>query len=148
MARTIVSFTERTVLQILNRNFEYVTDKEQYWFPEVWRLVKEEKVRGDCEDYSLALLYRLAGKSTLRSAWWLLVRRAKITHYKHAERGTGHAALWYRSDVGGWVTADNISGKWNRGEVLERHGYKKRFSWPFTGVLVKMAISAPFILFS
>ena len=80
--------------------------------------------------------------------WWLLKRRAKMAHYKHTERGTGHAALWYKSDSGEWVTVDNISKRWNHGEVLERHGYKKKFSWPFTGVLIKMIVSAPFILFS
>ena len=146
MKRPRLTPHESMALAKLNENFTYVTDKKQYRFPEVWRIATGEKVADDCDGYALALLYRLAGRNTLRALWWLLTRRAKVYHYKHSVRRSGHAALWYKSKHSGWITTDNISKRWNFGEVLQTAGYRKRFAWPFTGVLAKMLISLPFLL--
>ena len=51
-----------TVAQ-LNKKFKYVKDADQYGHREAWFIMKKAPYTGDCEDYSLTLLYNLKGRS-------------------------------------------------------------------------------------
>lgn len=136
----------RAVIDGLNKDFTYVSDKKKYGFNDVWRRLGSDG-EGDCEDYSLELLSRLAGGSELKMAIWVLTGKAKILHLKHRTRGTGHVALQFDG-----LYADNITAKWSTTLIpLEDRGYKHVFTWyaPFllAKIIVSNVLAIPFRLF-
>lgn len=121
------------VLKLLVSEFKYRTDKDKYGFVDVWR-VMDEDVEGDCEDFALTLIYRLAKENPLKMAWWMLTGRAAIYYYKHKEKGTGHAGVRFDGRY-----TDNITKVWNDGSLLEtKYGYKKVMRWFAPLTLVKI----------
>ena len=50
----------------LNKKFKYRRDVDQYGNRDAWFIMKQPPYVGDCEDYSLTLLYNLKGRSLLK----------------------------------------------------------------------------------
>jgi Bacterial transglutaminase-like cysteine proteinase BTLCP len=130
--------TPDQALKYVNRRFVYQTDKEQYGFSDVWRIMKPENMKGDCEDFSLTVLWLLVNKKPSRMIWWLFTRKAKIHFYTHKTQ-INHAGLEY-----GGAYVDNITREWNDGSSLAKRGYRKRFAFPFTFMVLKTLVSIPF----
>ena len=118
----------------LNNEFKYVKDSDQYGKRDAWYILKEAPYNGDCEDYSLTLLYNLTGRSIIKMFISLLTRESKLCFCK--VRGIGHAVLKWRGKY-----IDNIQKRWVSKEDMEQKGYE--FSkWLFIPyqVALKLAI--------
>ena len=119
-------------LDDLNRRFEYRGDTSKL---DKWSILKGDGVLyGDCEDYSLTLIWMMEGKSMVR--FWLAICMCKYRLWHCASpRGVGHAVLFHD---GKWI--DNIQRRWMTAPP-KTLGYKMRF-WMFPPiVLIKMLIS-------
>lgn len=134
-----VTDREQRTLNSLNADFTYVTDGDRYGSGEVWVVPVGEHVKGDCEDYALALLYRLLGRNLFLTVAYLLTGRARMLFYKHSTKGTGHAALcWCSEQDDEWVFADNISARWHLGGPLENYGYQFQHAYSRMAVAGKL----------
>ena len=96
----------------LNNEFKYVKDSDQYGKRDAWYILKEAPYNGDCEDYSLTLLYNLTGRSIIKMFISLLTRESKLCFCK--VRGIGHAVLKWRGKY-----IDNIQKRWVSKEDIE-----------------------------
>lgn len=134
--------TPEDALSAVNQGFHYVSDSDQFYFIDVWRIMDPDRLEGDCEDYALTVLWLLAGQNPTRMAWWLLTRRAKIHFYKHKVYHIGHAGLEYQGKF-----VDNITRYWNDGELLKLRGYKRIIALPATFIALKLLFSLPFLVF-
>ena len=105
-------------LKELNKKFKYRKDRDQFGQRDAWYIMKHEPYHGDCEDYSLTLLFNLKDRKWEKFLLSLLTRESKICHCK-SPRGVGHAVLRYK---GRYI--DNIQKKWCTKEYLENRGYK------------------------
>ncbi|MBT9383342.1 hypothetical protein KM176_05675 [Pseudooceanicola sp. CBS1P-1] len=90
------------VQQALNGRFTYRADKGEYW----QILGGSGPVYGDCEDYSLTLIWLWEGQSLWRF-WWALITLKYVLWYCLAPNGEGHCVTWVRGR--GWT--DNIQRK-------------------------------------
>ena len=101
--------------------YTYVYDKNQYDSRDAWYVMRPKAplnhdYRGDCEDFSLTLLFHISDNSW-RKFWWNLVsRKAKICFCE--VRGGGHAVLRYEG-----MYADNIQQKFVTLEELQNRNY-------------------------
>ena len=61
---------KNAIVQSFNSKWRYRKDKHQYGMRDAWKIIystnAEGKYEGDCEDYALSILYRLAGESHLK----------------------------------------------------------------------------------
>lgn len=90
------------MIEDLARRFVYKKDKV-----DTWRiLMGAGEITGDCEDFSLTLVYLESGRSKLKTFWNLLICRYVLWHctYKETE---GHMVVYHK---GKW--ADNIQRRW------------------------------------
>lgn len=133
--------TPPAALEVMNREFEYTTDKESYGFADVWRIMKPGQMKGDCEDFAMTLLWLMAGMSKRRMIWWLITRKARIHFLRNLNTGSGHVELEFE---GAFV--DNIVKEWNDGSKLLSR-YRRVRPLPATFIILKMLVSAPFIIF-
>lgn len=118
-----------TAQRDLNSRFSYRPDKGEYW-----RILKGwGPVKGDCEDYSLTLIWLLEGRSMLRF-WIALITFKYLIWHCTSPGGDGHAVLWTRGV--GWT--DNIQRRVvpSRKE-LRALGYKLHFPNVFLLVALK-----------
>lgn len=119
----------QTAQHDLNRRFTYRADKGEYW-----RVLKGwGAVEGDCEDYSLTLIWLSEGRSMLR--FWIALITFKYLIWRcTSPGGGGHAVLWTRGI--GWT--DNIQRRVvpNRKE-LRALGYRLWFPNVFPLVALK-----------
>lgn len=121
----------QTVLADLARGFTYRADGAL----DTWRIHKGPgPVVGDCEDFALALAWRLAGSSWLRFLWHLISCKSVIWHCELIG-GVGHAVLWHRG--AGW--ADNVYPAW-AGQTRHR----RRFPWVMPFPLIKLSLAPVF----
>ena len=103
-------------LEELNKKFKYRKDRDQYGFRDAWYIMNHEPYHGDCEDYSLTLLFNLKDRKWEKFLLSLLIRESKICHCK--VRGRGHAVLKYK---GRYI--DNIQKKWCTKAYMENREY-------------------------
>lgn len=117
-------------LQKLNQRFRYKYDKDQYGRREHWAIMTNESgpLVGDCEDYSLTLLWYLEGKSLKNMFKALFSRKAEMWFCK-GERGIGHAVLKYE---GKWI--DNNKQRWVDGFP----NYDMKWRYPIPLILWKL----------
>lgn len=120
-----------TVQASLNGRFTYHADKG-----ESWRIMGGDgPVAGDCEDYSLTLVWLYEGRSMWRF-WWALVTFEYVLWQCLSPGGAGHAVVWCRGR--GW--ADNIQHQLvSRGD-LKAKGYRLRFPYLFPLVALKFLL--------
>ena len=105
--------------------FEYVTDKKKYGFVETWSVMDttQEIWRGDCEDYSLTVLWFMSGEKKSTFIKNILFNRDFRMHFvKYIPTGEGHAVLSYKGEY-----CDNIQRKWFKKDSA---AYKK-YDWKF-----------------
>ncbi len=111
----------------LNRRFTYRSDRG-----ENWQILKGPgSIRGDCEDYSLTLIWLLEGRS-MRRFWWALITFKYVIWHCLSPRGAGHAICWIRG--AGWT--DNIQRRVVTRRDLKRAGYRLRY--PYLAPLVAL----------
>jgi len=113
------------VQNTLNSRFTYKGDKGERWKI----LASEGPVSGDCEDYSLTLIYNLERGSMFRF-WWALTTSKYVPWFCLTPNGVGHVVMWCRGL--GWT--DNIQQEFVTKAVLSEKGYKLRY--PFLPPLV------------
>ena len=121
-------------LEELNKKFKYQYDRDQYDHRDAWYVMNHEPYNGDCEDYSLTLLFNLKDRKWEKFLLSLLTRESKICHCKI--RGNGHAVLRYK---GRYI--DNIQKKWCTKQYMENRDYKFS-SWLYIPyqVVIKLII--------
>ena len=106
----------------LNARFKYKEDRDQFGYRDAWYVMTGEPYYGDCEDYSLTILFNLKGRSWTRLFISLLIRESKICYCKIGS-GEGHAVLRYKNHY-----IDNIQKKWCTRRYLESRGCGYVFS--------------------
>lgn len=120
-----------TVQASLNGRFTYRSDKG-----EKWRIMDGDgPVAGDCEDYSLTLIWLCEGQSLLRF-WWALITFKYLLWYCLSPGGAGHAVVWCRGR--GWT--DNIQQQMVSRRNLKAKGYRLRFPYLFPFVALKFLL--------
>ena len=112
--------------------FRYVTDKVKYGFFETWSVMDTTKTvwEGDCEDYSLTVLWLMSDKKKKAFLFNILFHpdyRMHFVRYKATKEG--HAVLHYKGKF-----CDNIQQKWftKKDEEYTRYDWK----WPIFGFIV------------
>lgn len=104
------------ILETFNRLYEYRSEKGDQWrIPKI----KDGQILGDCEDYSLGVLYYVIADKSLLKFWWLLLTKAKI-HY--VRNNGGHAVLRLGDQY-----IDNWTQEWVSKKEMEALGHK--FHW-------------------
>lgn len=128
-----------TPLDDLNARFEYqsetATNGGKKSRIEKWRILKSDGViRGDCEDYSLTLIWLSEGKS-MRKFWWAIWTCKYRLWHCHSPRGVDHAIMYHD---GKWI--DNIQKTWTAGKPRTK-GYRLWFPMipPFVGLKMLIA---------
>lgn len=118
-----------TIVNWLNSRFRYKRDGKL----DSWRIMRlnGEVLQGDCDDYSVTLMYLLSEESMLRMLWNLATFKF-IPWFCRLPDGQYHIALWVRGE--GWI--DNVQKKFTK----EKPKYRWYFPYPFPAVLVKLAI--------
>ena len=96
--------------------FEYTPDETRHGKRDSWYIMKQKPYKGDCEDFSLTVLYKLCGENLFALLMQLLFGSAKL-HYT-TYYGVGHAVLEYRG-----MFTDNIQQKWVSKKELLADGY-------------------------
>jgi len=129
------------IVQTFSKKWEYRYDTEQYGQKDAWFIIKElspkGKYVGDCEDFALTLLYKLADESIVKFWWLLITRQAKICAVGPSRWKSTHAVLRYKG-----MYADNWTKRFVVKKGIEDNGFV--FSiWLFipVQVAIKMAIS-------
>jgi len=126
-------------LQDFNDHYEYKYDAKGR---DRWRVLMRDPdgmFRGDCEDYSLSVLYHvISGGSWLKFWFYQITFQAQLCGC-HTEGGGGHAVLRYRGQY-----IDNWTKKWVDRRHMEGLGHD---FWPWylaiipTTVALKMLVA-------
>ena len=104
------------LLETFNSLYEYRSEKGDQWrIPKI----KDGKILGDCEDYSLGVLYYVLVDKSLLKFWLLLLTSAKICYVRN---NGGHAVLQYKGQY-----IDNWTKEWVSKKEMEALGHK--FHW-------------------
>jgi len=121
----------------INKKWKYVADKGDKWkiLP-----IDGNTVEGDCEDYSLTVLFHHECKGDLKKFLKMFITGEAKLHYVLAKTNTpsqrgGHAVLEYKPK--GFI--DNWSKKYiSKNQMEKKHGhiFKKKF-W-FTTVFYRL----------
>jgi len=121
-----------TNLFSLHQRFIYKSDPKS--LIDNWRCPRKNflKFEGDCEDFSLQLLFDISNHSWLRFWWYLLTFQAVIWHVT-SYNGNGHAVLWFR---GQW--ADNMERGFYQTNKM-RHTRRFPYIWPL--VILKLLLA-------
>ena len=107
---------------------------------DMWRVLKPNTLseyHGDCEDYSLSVLYYVICRESWLKFWWLLlIFEAKLC-YVITKNGEGHAVLRY-----GDMYIDNWTQEWVSKAQMEGLGHQFH-NWRFipTTVAIKMVMA-------
>ncbi len=121
----------RTTQRDLNARFLYRPDKG-----ESWQILKGEgHIYGDCEDYSLTLIW-LAERRSMWRFWWALLTFKYVLWYCRSPGGAGHVVVWVRGH--GWT--DNICKHFVSRKDLRGYGYRLRFPYLVPMVALKFAL--------
>ena len=118
--------------KLVKAKFSYITDKKKYGFFETWSVLDTTQPvwEGDCEDYSLTVLWFMSDEKRLTMLKNILFNRDFRMHFvKYIPTGEGHAVLSYKGEF-----CDNIQRRWfKEGSAA----YKKYdWKWPIFGPLV------------
>lgn len=111
------------IVQSFNSKWKYRYDKEQYGFADAWKVIYSEnaegKLVGDCEDYSLSILYRLCENSHRKMWWMLITHQAGICLVGPSKWKVSHAVLRYKGEY-----VDNWTKKFGpKSEIEKNHTF-------------------------
>ena len=120
-----------------NNLYSYKYDPEGR---DMWRVLKLDELgmyRGDCEDYSLSVLYYVICKESWLKFWWLLLTFEAKMCYVITKNGGGHAVLRF-----GEMYIDNWTQNWVSKAQMEELGHQFH-DWKFipTTVAIKMVMA-------
>lgn len=119
-------------IKAVNSRFTYKSDKKNYTIPEVWKFLGKTG-EGDCEDYSLTVLWLVCEKNILKFFKLLLTGEYKL-HFVKMSSGAGHLVMEHNG-----MFVDNIVKKPVVKEFLEQHyKYKFVYRYIFPHVVIKM----------
>ena len=126
--------TIQQALDLLNSKFKYQSDRR--WL-DVWKVldIDQPMVAGDCEDYSLTLMWLLSDRSMARLLLNITLFRYRMWFVK-SPRGEGHAIVKI-----GDLFYDNIQKKGATKQQLVEKGYKFVFPLIPPFVYLKLLIS-------
>jgi len=130
------------IVSSFTSKWKYKIDKDQFGAADSWKIIysadDKGKFVGDCEDYSLSILYRLCGESHLKMWWMLLTHQAGICLVGPSKWKVSHAVLRYKGEY-----VDNWTRKFGGKDKIEKnhtfhvfYGY----GWAYQ-VAIKMIIS-------
>jgi len=109
-------------------------DSRQFKTAEYWTILKKTPFHGDCEDYSLTLLYLINDESMW--GFWkdIITYKARMRYCTIG--GEGHAVLEYDG-----MFIDNIQKKWCTKETMQADKYKfNRFPYNPITVFFKLHV--------
>jgi len=138
--------TLKRVTEDLKETFEYVPDIRKYGKREAWCIMRPDPLaeewpvyRGDCEDFSLTVLYHYSDKSWLKFWYYLFTYKAHMRFCYVDTPDRGHAVLKF-----GDVYIDNVFGTTTTKDEMETRGYVFRTpAWLYfapTTVAIKLLI--------
>lgn len=122
----------QSALDILNSHFKYQTETSKM---EKWRILGDGNWKGDCEDYSLTLMWLISDSQTWKF-WWGILSIKFLMWMVLAPSGETHAIV----RIGG-LYYDNIQKRGCTKEELIRKGYKFKYPMIAPYVFLKMLIS-------
>jgi len=96
---------------ILKERFRYDIDGGI----DTWHILRGDVVYGDCDDFTITLLWECASRSILRMWWWILTFKA-VPWLVEGPVGDRHVALWLRGH--GW--ACNIFPYWREEQDMPK----------------------------
>lgn len=121
-------------LKELNHKFIYKRDSKR-WFDD-WRILHGDgKWEGDCEDYSLTLMWMLSDRSVVKFLWNILIMKHLMWFVK-SPNGEGRAIV----KIDG-MYYDNIQKKATTKEELLKQGYKFVFPMIAPFAYIKLLLS-------
>jgi len=115
------------------KRFVYITDKKKYGFFETWAVMdtSEEKWTGDCEDYSLTVLWLISNKSKRTFLFNILLNPDYgMKFVRYIKTGEGHAVLNYKDQY-----CDNIQKSWFSKNNTKKYN-QYHWKWPIPGPLI------------
>lgn len=117
--------------QRVEDHFEYRPDPG---IVDDWRVSSAQNgtIKGDCEDFSLAVLWEYSEQSWIKF-WFLIVTFQAVMWHVKSYNGNGHAVMWFR---GHWC--DNMAHDWYEGDEF-RH--KLRFPYLFPLMMLKLLLA-------
>lgn len=125
----------KDALALLNQKFVYKADKG-----ESWKIIKEvsdpiiKSIYGDCEDYSLTLLWLISDKS-LKKFWWNIISMKYVLWFCKYDKEF-HVVLKHNGEC-----VDNIQKKWTA-ELPEE--YTMLYPMVFPIVALKFLVTKVF----
>ena len=127
-------------LKLLNSKFSYKSDKYKKF--DTWNILHGDgKWEGDCEDYSLTLMWLLSDKNILKFIWNVTTFKF-LMWFVTMPSGVGHAVV----RINGFYY-DNIQKKATTREEMEKQGYVFKFPMIFPIVYFKLVSTWVFGLF-
>lgn len=125
-APTLITSEMRAVARYMRTHFTYQRDPGF----DTWSfLTADGKIKGDCEDFALTVLYLLCGQS--RKAARRAIMRGDAQIIYTSLNGRGHAVLRYNG-----CYIDNTQPRW-----AEEWRFGKRITYPRLVVAVKLLLS-------
>lgn len=125
-------------LQHFNDHYDYKYDAKGR---DRWRVIKSDSdrmFRGDCEDYSLSVLYYvICRESWLRFWFYLFTFQAQLCGC-YTKGGGGHAVLWYRGQY-----IDNWTKEWVDRDHMEGLGHD---FWPWYLTIIPTTVAIKMLL--
>ena len=130
------------IVRSFNSKWKYRKDKDQYGMADAWKIIysanAEGKFVGDCEDYSLSILYRLCGESHIKMWWMLITHQAGICLVGPSKWKSSHAVLRYKGEY-----VDNWTKKFGpKSEIEKNHTFHVAYGHGlFHFTVIKMLMS-------
>ena len=115
----------KTAIKKTNDIFVYEGDKSYYLLPETWRVVGRDG-QGDCQDYSLTVIWYYSDGNWLRWFWNAHFGPFRIW-FCLSPRGVGHAVTEVRRGEYKGMFFDNITKRLVTREQFDKMGYKLKF---------------------
>jgi hypothetical protein len=124
----------KQALDLLNSKFVYKADPRKYF--DSWKILYgADKWEGDCEDYSLTLIWLLSDKSLIKFIWNITVFKYLMWYVK-TSNGVGHAVV----KIDG-LYYDNIQKRCVSKQFLLEQGYNFKFPMLFPFIYIKLILS-------
>lgn len=123
-------------LKTLNKKFVYTADRNL--LRDKWTIIKDfskPQVYGDCEDYSLTLVWLVSDGNMKK--FWRNLRKNYSLYFVKSPGGEGHIVLYDKTTR---LYVDNIQKKFVTRDVLISKGYKLIFRAPNILIRIKLAL--------
>lgn len=123
------------ILDIINMKWEYKPDNGDKWkVLDVFNYT----IEGDCEDYSLTVLYHyICHSDWKRFLYYILSNKAQM-HYvlSRGDKTRGHAVMYVKGE--GWI--DNWSKKFlpAKSDMTKRFGHEFKYKFKRYEVLLRL----------